>query len=98
MQGVKGSIEDLEKRYPSPEKVVSLVLEAVKNEEYIICRDSLAASLFFTNMVEASPKRDLEIMDSVVCIVVNWFIWLVLRRQWEGMCKKDGELWRLQED
>ncbi|CAH0054503.1 unnamed protein product [Clonostachys solani] len=98
MQGLKGSIEDLEKQYPSSEKVASLVLEAVKNEEYIICRDSLAASLLFTNMVGASPKRGLGIMDSIVGVVVNWFIWPVLRRHWEGMCKRDGELWRLQED
>ncbi|CAG9990393.1 unnamed protein product [Clonostachys byssicola] len=97
MQGLKGSIEDLEKRYPSSEKVASLVLEAVKNEEYIICQDSLAASLLFTNMVGASPKRGLGIMDSVVGVVVSWFIWPVLRRRWEGMCKKDGELWRLEE-
>ncbi|PNY26683.1 NAD(P)-binding domain protein [Tolypocladium capitatum] len=91
MQGTDCSIAELESRYPTSAKVASQIIAAVGNGEFIICKDSMAASLLFTNMIGPSPKRGLGIADSLLGWLVGWFVWPVLRRRWEAMCREDGE-------
>ncbi|ORY70952.1 uncharacterized protein BCR38DRAFT_491715 [Pseudomassariella vexata] len=80
--------------YPSSDKFALLIIGAVDDGKFIICKDSISASLLFTSMTGPSPKRGLGIMDSLVGLLVNWFVWSALRLRWEALCKKDGEEWR----
>jgi 3-dehydrosphinganine reductase len=66
------------------------IVARVDKGDFIICEDSLAASLLFTNMVGLSPKRGLGIIDSLLSVVMGWFVVPVLRRRWERMCREDG--------
>lgn len=85
------SFAELEKKFPSSEKVALGVIAKVDQGNFIICEDSLAASCLFTNMTGLSPKRGLGIVDSVMGVVVGWLVTPVLRRRWERMCREDGE-------
>lgn len=91
IQGTDCTISELEARFPSSEKVASLIIAAVDKGDFIICKDSLAASLLFTNMIGPSPKRGWGIADSLLSLVIGWFVWPVLRRRWEGITREDGE-------
>ncbi|KAI1126029.1 putative short chain dehydrogenase/ reductase [Nemania abortiva] len=94
MQGTNTSKEQLEAKCPSSDKVASLIVNAVDKGEFIICSDSMAASALFTNMVGPSPKRGLGFLDSVMSLLVGWFVWPIIRRTWEAMCREDGNEWR----
>ncbi|KAI0104842.1 putative short chain dehydrogenase/ reductase [Nemania sp. FL0031] len=94
MQGTNITKEKLEAKYPSSDEVASLVVTAVDKGEFIICSDSMAASALFTNMIGPSPKRGLGILDSVMSLLVGWFVWPIIRRRWEAMCQEDGNKWR----
>ncbi|KAI2465871.1 putative short chain dehydrogenase/ reductase [Annulohypoxylon bovei var. microspora] len=91
IQGLNRPFEELEARFPSSEKVASLIIAAVERGDFIICEDSFAASALFTNMAGPSPKRGFGIVDSILGLLVGWVVWPVLRRRWEAMCKEDGE-------
>ncbi|KAI0889324.1 putative short chain dehydrogenase/ reductase [Annulohypoxylon maeteangense] len=91
IQGLDRPFEELEGRFPSSEKVASLVIAAVDRGDFIICEDSFSASALFTNMTGPSPKRGLGIVDSILGLLVGWVVWPVLRRRWEAMCTEDGE-------
>ncbi|XDG09181.1 hypothetical protein ABKA04_008796 [Annulohypoxylon sp. FPYF3050] len=91
IQGLDRPFEELEARFPSSEKVASLIIAAVDRGDFIICEDSFAASALFTNMTGPSPKRGLGIVDSIMGLLVGWVVWPVLRRRWESMCRQDGE-------
>ncbi|KAH1370824.1 hypothetical protein KXW29_000587 [Aspergillus fumigatus] len=80
----------LEEKFPSSEKVAQGIVARVDRGDFIICEDSLAASLLFTNMVGLSPKRGLGIVDSLWSVVMGWFVVPVLRRRWEKMCREDA--------
>jgi 3-dehydrosphinganine reductase len=94
MQGTNKTLEELETNCPSSDKVASSIVSAVERGEFIICSESLAASLLFTNMIGPSPKRGFGIFDSLIGILTGWIVWPVLRRRWEAMCKTDGYEWR----
>ncbi|KAJ9252223.1 hypothetical protein DTO207G8_4838 [Paecilomyces variotii] len=85
------SLAELEKKFPSSEKVALGVIARVDKGDFIICEDSLAASCLFTNMIGLSPKRGLGIVDSLMGVVVGWLVMPLLRRKWERMCREDGE-------
>ncbi|KAI5868186.1 putative short chain dehydrogenase/ reductase [Durotheca rogersii] len=91
IQGLDRPFEELVARFPTSEKVASLIIAAVGRGDFIICEDSFAASALFTNMIGPSPKRGLGIVDSLLGLLVGWFVWPALRRKWEGMCRQDGE-------
>ena len=55
--------------------------------DFIVCEDSLWASMLFTGTVGPSPKKDWGFLDSVLGVVV-------IRFRWEAMCRKVGEEWR----
>ena len=97
LQGIDpdAHISDLKNRYPSSEKVASLIISAVDKGDYIICPASFASSALFCNMIGPSPKRGLGIVDSLLSVVVGWIFWPILRRRWESVCRKDGENYRL---
>ncbi|KAK8115466.1 hypothetical protein PG984_011968, partial [Apiospora sp. TS-2023a] len=87
MQGLAGkSMAELAARYPSSEKVASLIVAAVQRGEFIICEDSLTSSLLFTSMVGPSPKRGWGLLTHWWGVLVNWVVWPVLRRKWETLC------------
>ncbi|KAI9151265.1 putative short chain dehydrogenase/ reductase [Paramyrothecium foliicola] len=91
IQGLAGkSMAELEAQCPSSDKVASLIVAAVQRGNFIICEDSIAASLLFTSMVGPSPKRGWGIFDSCVGVVVNWVVWPVLRLQWQALCRRYG--------
>lgn len=91
MQATNRSLAELESRYPSSDRVAELVIAAADRGDFIICEDSMAASLLFTNMVGPSPRRGLGIADSLLGLLVGWLVWPILRKRWEAMCRKDGE-------
>ncbi|KAI0190588.1 putative short chain dehydrogenase/ reductase [Astrocystis sublimbata] len=91
IQGTNHTLAVLEARCPSSDQVASQIIEAAESGEFIICRDSTAASLLFTAMTGPSPKRGWGIFDSFVSLFVGWFVWPYLRRQWETEVRKDGE-------
>lgn len=99
LQGTSGlSRAELEACYPSSDAVAAGVIAAVQNGVFIICSDSMTASLLFTNMTGPSPKRGWGILDSIVGLLVGWIVWPVLRRKWERLCRIDGEQYRRKED
>ncbi|RYP86959.1 hypothetical protein DL770_004840 [Monosporascus sp. CRB-9-2] len=81
----------LEAKFPSSEKVARLTIAAVDRGDFIICEDSLAASVLFTGMLGPSPKRGWGIIDALLAPIVGWFVWPFLRWKWEAMTKADGE-------
>jgi 3-dehydrosphinganine reductase len=91
MQGTDLTIEQLEAKFPSSDKVASLVIAAVDRGDFIICEDSPAASVLFSNMLGPSPKRGLGIFDTLMAPVMGWFVMPFLRWRWEGMTRRDGE-------
>lgn len=94
IQGTDRSLAELERKFPSSEKVASLVITAVDRGDYIICEDSWAASVLFAGMTGPSPKRGMGIMDAILSPVVTWIVWPYLRWKWEAMTRKDGEEYR----
>ncbi|KAF7184323.1 hypothetical protein CNMCM7691_005075 [Aspergillus felis] len=84
------TLAELEKKFPSSENVARGIVARVDKGDFIICEDSLAASLLFTNMIGLSPKRGLGIVDSLLSVVMGCFVVPVLRRRWERMCREDG--------
>ncbi|KAI2620649.1 putative short chain dehydrogenase/ reductase [Hypomontagnella submonticulosa] len=91
IQGLDRPFEELKSKFPSCEKVASLIIAAVDKGDFIICEDSFAASALFTNMTGPSPKRGFGIVDSFLGLLVGWVVWPVLRRRWEAMCRQDGK-------
>ncbi|KAE8362762.1 putative short chain dehydrogenase/ reductase [Aspergillus caelatus] len=81
---------ELEEKFPSSEQVAQGIVARVDQGDFIICEDSLSASLLFTNMIGLSPKRGLGIVDSLLSVAMGWFVVPVLRRRWERMCREDG--------
>jgi len=96
LQGIapNADVSELESRYPSSEKIASLVISAVDRGDFIICPASFGASALFCNMVGPSPKRGWGIVDSLFTVLTGWFVWPILRRKWEAICRKDGEEYR----
>ncbi|KAF2654561.1 short chain dehydrogenase [Lophiostoma macrostomum CBS 122681] len=90
LEGTTGSNEDLQKRFPSEDKVALGIINAVAKGEFAICEDSLETALLFSNMIGPSPKRGFGILDSLLSILVGLFIWPVVRRRWDSRCKKDS--------
>ncbi|KNG85245.1 putative short chain dehydrogenase/reductase family oxidoreductase [Aspergillus nomiae NRRL 13137] len=81
---------ELEKKFPSSEEVARGVVARVDKGDFIICEDSLPGYLLFTNMIGLSPKRGLGIVDSLLSVVMGWFVVPVVRRRWERMCREDS--------
>ncbi|PSN60061.1 NAD(P)-binding protein [Corynespora cassiicola Philippines] len=94
IEGTTGSLEELQKRFPSAEEVACKIIAAVGKGEFAICDDSFESALLFSNMIGPSPKRGLGIVDSLLAVIVGLFVWPILRRQWDAKCKKDGEEYR----
>jgi 3-dehydrosphinganine reductase len=94
MQGLEGTLDELVARYPSSEQVALGIMDAVNKGEFIICKDSTSASLLFTGMQGPSPKRGFGVFDSVMGVIVGWFVWPLLRRRWDHMCREDGRVER----
>ena len=91
MQGVNKPISELRAKFPSSEKVASQIIAAVERGEFIICEDSLVASLLFTSMIGPSPKRGWGILDALLSPIVGCFVWPILRWKWEAMTRQDGQ-------
>jgi 3-dehydrosphinganine reductase len=97
MQGTDLPLAMLEAKFPTSEKVASLIIAAVDRGDFIICEDSLAASVLFTNMLGPTPKRGWGISDAVLSVVTGWLVWPYLRWKWEGMTREDGKEFRQQQ-
>ncbi|EAS30222.3 oxidoreductase [Coccidioides immitis RS] len=91
IQGLNHPIEQLKAKFPSSDKVASLIIHAVDRGDFIICEDSMAASVLFANMQGPSPKRGWGVFDALLSPVMNLFVMPYLRWKWEGLTRKDGE-------
>ncbi|KAK3317263.1 hypothetical protein B0T19DRAFT_468802 [Cercophora scortea] len=98
IQGLNHPIEQLTAKFPSSEKVADLVIRAVDRGDFIICEDSLAASVLFSNMQGPSPKRGWGVVDALLAPLVSWFVMPYMRWKWEGMTRADGEAMRRARD
>ncbi|KAI0440572.1 putative short chain dehydrogenase/ reductase [Xylaria telfairii] len=94
MQGTHKPLEVLEANCPSSDKVASRIVAAVDRGEFIICGDSWAISLLFTNMIGPSLKRGIGVLDSLLGLLAGWLLYPILRRRWDAMTKEDGREWR----
>jgi len=94
MQGIDRPLESLQASCPSSDDIASLIIAGVDKGEYVICDDSWAVSLLFTNMIGPSVKRGLGILDSLMGLLAGWVLYPILRRRWDTMAKKDGQEWR----
>lgn len=90
IEGTTGSVVELEKRFPSSEKVAQGIIAGVERGDFALCDDSMESGLLFANMIGPSPKRGLGILDSLLATAIPLFVWPVIRRRWDKMCKKDG--------
>lgn len=94
MQGTNLTMRELEAKFPSSERVASLVIAAVDRGDFVICEDSPAASALFANMLGPSPKRGLGIYDTLMAPVMGWLVMPFLRWRWERLTRRDGEEFR----
>ena len=90
MEGTTGSMAELERRFPSAEKVARGIIDGVARGDFALCDDSTESGMLFANMIGPSPKRGLGVQDSFLAVVIGLFVWPVLRRRWDKMCKEDG--------
>ena len=90
MEGTTGSMTELEQRFPSAEKIARGIIAGGERGDFAICDDSMESGVLFANMIGPSPKRGLGLIDSLLATVVGLFVWPVLRRRWDSMCKQDG--------
>ena len=90
IEGTTGSMAELKQRFPSAEKVAQGIIAGVERGDFALCDDSMESGLLFTNMIGPSPKRGLGVLDSLLATVVGLFVWPVVRRRWDKMCKQDG--------
>lgn len=91
MEGTTGSMTELEQRFPSAEKIARGIIAGIERGNFAICDDdSMESGVLFANMIGPSPKRGLGLIDSLLATVVGLFVWPVLRRRWDSMCKQDG--------
>lgn len=96
IEGTTGSVVELEQRFPSSEKVAQGIIAGVERGDFSLCDDSMESRLLFANMIGPSPKRGLGILDSMLATVIPLFVWPVVRRRWDKMCKEDGIQKRVQ--
>jgi 3-dehydrosphinganine reductase len=89
IQGTNHTIAELEAKYPSSAKVASQIIEAAEKGDFIICEDSVAASLLFTAMSGPSPRRGWGILDFFTGLFIGGIVWPWLRKQWEAEIRKD---------
>jgi 3-dehydrosphinganine reductase len=90
-EGTNEPIDELAKKVPTVRKVVERIIRAVERGDFALCDDSLESSLLFANMIGSSPKRGLGVVDPVLSIVIGLFVWPVVRRRWESMCRQDRD-------
>ena len=94
IQGLDRPISELSERFPSSEKVASLIITAIDKGDFIICEDSLSASLLFANMIGLSPKRGWGIVDSLLSVLMGCIVVPGLRWRWESLTRAGGEAFR----
>jgi 3-dehydrosphinganine reductase len=97
IQGLHQPIEKLVAKFPSSEKVASMIIKAVDRGDFIVTY-SLEQHALFANMMGASPKRGWGIVDTLLQPLMSWFVMPYFRRKWECITKKDGEQLRLLRD
>lgn len=90
MEGTMGSMAEMEQRFPSAEKVARGIIAGVERGDFALCDDSTESGMLFANMIGPSPKRGLGVLDSLLATLVGLFIWPVLRRRWDKLCRDDG--------
>jgi 3-dehydrosphinganine reductase len=89
-EGTNEPIDELAKKVLTA-KVAEGIIRAVERGDFALCDDSLESSLLFANMIRSFPKRGLGVVDSVLSIVIGLFVWPVVRRRWESMCRQDSD-------
>jgi len=89
IEGTVGSVAELEKKFPSAQKVAGQIVEGVARGDFALCDDSMESSLLFANMIGPSPKRGLGILDSILALVIGLFVWPFLRRRYDYMYRRD---------
>lgn len=90
IEGTTGSLSELEKRYPYPEKIAPAIVAAVAKGDFAIMDTQMDTELVWANGVGISPKRGWGIVDSVLGVLMGIFIFPFYRRWWERMCRGDA--------
>ena len=89
IEGTTGSTVELDKRFPSAEKVAQRIIADMVRGDFALCDDSIKFRLLFANMVGPSPKSEFDFRDPLLTTAVDQLIWPICRRRWDKMCKKD---------
>lgn len=90
IEGTNQSMADLEKRLPSSEKIAKKIISGVERGDFALCDDSAESGLLWANMIGPSPKRGFGLLDSILAVTIGLFVWPILRRRWDRLCKEDG--------
>lgn len=89
IEDTTGSMTEWEKRFPSAEKVAQETIVNMMRDDFALCDDSMKSRLHFANMIDSSSKSEFDIRDSLLTTAIGQLIWLICRRCWDKMCKKD---------
>ncbi|KAF1961794.1 short chain dehydrogenase [Byssothecium circinans] len=90
IEGTTAPIDELAKKVPTARKVAEGIIQGVERGDFALCDDSWDASFLFANMVGPSPKRGVGLVDSALATLMGLFVWPVVRRRWESLCRQSG--------
>lgn len=90
IQGLHHPLEELTAKFPTSEKVASMIIKAADRGDFAITY-SLEQHALFANMMGASPKRGLGIVDTLLAPLMSWIIMPYFRWRWESITRHDGE-------
>ncbi|KAG5926957.1 putative secondary metabolism biosynthetic enzyme [Claviceps africana] len=90
IQGLHHPLEKLIAKFPSSEAVAAMMIKAVDRGDFAVTY-SLEQHALFANMPGPSPKRGWGVLDALLAPLMSWVIMPYMRRQWEGLARRDGE-------
>ena len=90
LEGTTGELSDLEKKFPYAEKIAPEIVAAVASGDFAVMDKRTDPQLLWANMIGPSPRRGLGIMDSLLAILMSFFLFPFVRRGWDKTCKGDA--------
>ncbi|KAL1606526.1 hypothetical protein SLS60_003931 [Paraconiothyrium brasiliense] len=91
IEGTTAPIDELASKVPTARKVAERIIQGTERGDFALCSDSLDASLLFANMIGPSPKRGFGLVDSALATVMGLFVWPIVRRRWETLCRRSRD-------
>jgi 3-dehydrosphinganine reductase len=90
IEGTDGPAEEVEKKFPSADRMAEVLMKGVEKGEYVVCDESVESGLFWAGMAGTSKKRGLGVWDNVLGVAMM-VIWPYYRWKFDGMCRRDGK-------